>query len=131
LKSPRPSILIWLSVFFILPGFTYLQRFVQSLQPLPLDPGIPSWYLPVFGLLWGIAFLSAAVLLWFRRSWVPRFLKWMGAVYLVFLWGERLLTRSDYAAQSTPFVVVLSVVLYGLMWILLSMQRVRSFFFQQ
>ncbi len=119
----------WIFVFSILLCITYLLRFIQSLNQLPVSLPIPDWYLPVTGLLWGTVWLAFAAGLWIRKAWVTLALRVSAAAYVLWLWIEQIfLTRSSFAERTIPFVIVIPALLYTGLWFVLRSRKVRDYF---
>jgi hypothetical protein len=98
-----------------------------SLPGLPLS--VPVWYLALVGLVWGSLGLLAVVGLSAGRAWAPALTGWGGTAFVLWLWIDRLLlVRSDYAARTRPFELIISLVLLGCVWWILRRPASRVYF---
>lgn len=56
-------------------------------------------------------------------------LRWSAAVYILWLWFEQVfLAKSSFAALTTPFVIILSALLYTGLWFVLRSRKVQDYF---
>lgn len=118
MSRPRPVTLLTAGVLtFSVLQFAGLAAWF-TLPDLPAS--IPMGYLFFKNLLWGSIGLIAAMALFFRRSWAPRFTCIAAIAFTAWMWIDRLLLqRSDYARSSFAFTfgaVTLSFLI--LIWIL-------------
>jgi hypothetical protein len=98
-----------------------------SLPPLPLT--VAPWYLALSGGVWGLLGLTAACGLFLGAGWAPGLTRWAGLALTAWHWGDRILfLRSDYARQSWPAALALSVMALGFVFWSLSRAGVRRFF---
>jgi hypothetical protein len=102
-------------------------RYDALLPDLPTTVGLG--YLAAMGTFWGATLTACAVGLMRFRPWA--WWSTLGAVtvYEVHVWVNHLLfDASDYARQTRPWNVLVTVVLLALVWGSLSLRSVRKTF---
>lgn len=100
----------------------FLIRFVVALQLPDLPMSVPAGYLAISGAVWGLTAAVAGLGLLLGKPWSVRMVRWGIPAFLLWYWIDRLLfARSDYAARSWPFALILSTV--GLGWYILALRR--------
>lgn len=93
-------------------------RYARALPDLPLT--VPWAYLAGMGVFWGIALLACAVGLQLRRPWSRKATLAVATLYQAHVWLNHLLfDASDYARQTWPRDLVLSVLFLVVVWALL------------
>jgi hypothetical protein len=129
----RPKSLFLLVV--VLLGFAVfnLQGLVSGLQHsvflsrLPLS--VSPLYLITSDAVWAIAFASLAIGLWLLKSWARSGALIAVPLYFAHGWFNRLvLSRSDFAHVPLGWAGVWSIVWIGLVWGILSREKVRKSF---
>lgn len=121
----RPGLVTWFSAIVLTLSAIFLIRFVAALQLPDLPMSVPAGYLALTGAVWGVAGAVLAFGLLTGQAWSRRALPWAGAAFLAWYWIDRLLfARSEYAARSWPFALMLT--LLGLGWLVIMMRR-KSF----
>ena len=105
------------------------QSYASLLPDLPTT--VPMEYLAAMGAFWGITLTVCAVGLQRFRPWG----RWgtLAAVtlYEVHVWVNHLLfDASDYARQTRPWELLLTVLLLAIVWGSLSLRSVRQTFAQ-
>jgi len=94
---------------------------------LPLS--VPQAYLVITGAVWGVAWVAVAVALFTGRRWAPRATLTIGAAFLLWSWGDRLLfVRSEYALRTLPFGLDVSILAGALVILVLRRPAVRRYF---
>ncbi len=120
MKHRRPFLLWLLCLVFLGVAFIYLLQIVQTIQSwnvllaVQYRPG--PWY-PLFqGVLFLLAFLCSAGLLWLRINWAPTFAALTTAFTFVWYWLDRLvLTHVPQPIAKFLFALVLFLILFILM----------------
>ena len=94
-----------------------------------LPTTIPLWYLAAMGGFWGVAFTASTVGLSLFREWGRRCALAAVTLYQVNAWLNRLLfVASDYARQTFPRDLFLTVTLLLIVWVPLNLPGVRQVF---
>lgn len=92
-------------------------HYARVLPDLPLT--VPWAYLAGMGIFWGIALMVCAVGLHLRRSWGRWATIAVATLYQAHVWLNHLLfDASDYARQTRPRDLVLSVLFLIVLWAL-------------
>lgn len=108
----RPKLVTALSLGVLILAMLQLARFGLSLSLPPLPLTIPPIYLTLTGAIWGVGGLAAAWALFTGRKWAPGFARWGLLAYAMWYWTDRLLlVRTDYARQTMPASIVMTIVL--------------------
>jgi glucan phosphoethanolaminetransferase (alkaline phosphatase superfamily) len=131
-KYSRPHGVTLLAVGVLIIAVYHLIRLIQAIvqwQTLGEIRDYLPLYMIVSGAFWGIAGLLIGWGLWSGRSWAPRVTRWVALLFAIFYWVDRLFVQTA-AGQSanTVFVVVMTVVLLGWIYWILSRLRTRLFF---
>jgi len=124
---------IALSVLVLALGLANLVRAGMALRYDALLPGLPLTvplvYLAVMGCFWGLAFLACVWGLVRFRPWGRWFTLATVTLYEVHVWVNHLLfDASDYARQTWPRDLLLTLLLLALAWGLLNLRSVRETF---
>ncbi|MCX7854821.1 MAG: hypothetical protein N2556_02395 [Anaerolineae bacterium] len=91
--------------------------YARALPDLPLT--VPWAYLAGMGIFWGIALKTCAVGLQLRRRWSQWATLAVATLYQAHVWLNHLLfDASDYARQTWPRDLVLSVLFLVIVWAL-------------
>ena len=126
-KRPFRVTLLALGVLTI--ALNYWTRFIASLRSwdfqtsvLPFSP----FYLAITGLLWGMIELALVWALW--QGWHRTRLATIGsaALYLAYIWAERLLLHPQ--TQNNSFAAVTSLVFFVIVFWAVSSRKSRAFF---
>lgn len=124
---------ILLSALTLMLGVANAGRAVLALRFAVHLPGLPTTisldYLAAMAGLWGVAFIFCTVGLSFFFEWG----RWSAlaavSLYETNIWANRLLfSASDYARQTIPWDVALTVTLLSLFWIPLNLPQIRQTF---
>lgn len=124
---------ILLSVLTLTLGLANLGRALvavgYSVRLPDLPTTIPLWYLALMGGFWGVAFTASTVGLSVFREWGRRCALAAVTLYQMNAWVNRLFfAASDYARQTLPRDLVLTVTLLLIVWIPLNVPGVRQVF---
>jgi hypothetical protein len=124
---------ILLSALTLILGAANVGRAVMALRysiRLPdLPTTVPLHYFVAMGGFWGITFIVCAVGLSVFREWGRRSTLAGVTLYQVNVWVNQLLfSASDYADQTIPRDVALTVTLLLLFWIPLNLRQVKQTF---
>jgi hypothetical protein len=116
----RPGLVTILALGVLTLGAVHLAGFLVTFSLPEMPISVPLWYLRLKSALWGLSAATAGAGVFLGRRWAPAFTRWGAAMYLVWLWADRLLlATSPYARQSLPFALVLSLGGLGsILWIL-------------
>ena len=122
-----------LGLLILLLGLANLGRAVMALRYATLLPDLPLTvslnYLAAMGGLWGAVFVTCAVGLVRFRPWGRWGTLAATTLYQAHAWVDHLLfDGSDYARQTRPRDLVLTVLLLALVWGLLNWPSVREVF---
>lgn len=130
-NRPLPlKLILWVLVLWTLLGWL---RFGQALAERELimsllSPGLYV-YLVLAGLIWGLLGLPVIWGLIRRALWTPTVLVITSALYPALYWLERLLIWQDPTAhRNWPFMLLLTLVWFGLVYWGLYVARLREFF---
>lgn len=122
-----------LALVILLVGLANVGRAMVALQyairlpDLPLT--VPWSYLVLAGSLWGAVFLACTVGLMRLYPWGRWGTLVAASLYQAHVWIDRLLfDASDYARQTRPRDLLLSVLFLGLVWGVLNLRIVRRLF---
>ena len=132
LSRPQKWI-VGLGLLMLVLGLANLGRVVLALRYDALLPGLPmrvSWsYLALRGGAWGIAFIACAVGLVSFREWGRWATLAASTLYQVHAWVDHLLfDASDYAVQTRPRDLALTLLFLALVWGALNWPAVRRAF---
>lgn len=121
---------ILLSALALTLGVANVGRAVFALRyPVGLPTTISLDYLAAMGGFWGSVFIVCAGGLSLFREWSRRCTLAVVTLYQMNVWVNRVLfTASDYADQTVPRDVVLTVALLLLFWVPLNLPQVRQVF---
>ncbi len=101
--------------------------YARVLPDLPLT--VPWIYLVGTGGFWGIALMTCAVGLYWRRPWSRVATLVVATLYQAHVWLNHLLfDASDYALQTWPRDLVLSLLFLFIVWGALCLPSIRRFF---
>jgi len=122
-----------LALLVLALGLANLGRAGLALRYAALLPDLPmtvSWaYLAAMGSFWGLVFISCAVGLLRFRPWGRWFTLAAATLYQVHVWVNHLLfDASDYAFQTRPRDMLLTVVFLALVWGMLNWPGVCKVF---
>lgn len=118
----RPGLVTWFSLGVLILSAIFLIRFTAALQLPDLPLTVPAGYLALTGAIWGVAGTLLSYGLFTGKGWGRAALPWGVSAFLVWYWIDRILfTRSEYAARSWPFALLLTAL--GLVWMLWMMRR--------
>jgi hypothetical protein len=110
-------------------GAFYLARLALSLSLPDLPLSVPAWYFPLTGAIWGGMALVLGVGLLRGERWARRFTLWIGPIYWLWYWSDRLLlVHTDFAQRSLPAALVLSTGAVVLLLWGLTRPAARAFF---
>lgn len=102
-------------------------RYSTRLPDLPLTVSLD--YLAAMGGFWGVTFIICAIGLSLFREWGRRSTLAAVTLYQMNVWANRLLfSVSDYARQTVPRDVVLTVTLLLLFWMPMHLPSIRQLF---
>lgn len=125
----RPKLVTALSLGVLTLAMLQLARFGLSLSLPSLPLSVPPIYLTLTGAIWGSGALVGAWALYTGRSWAPSFARWGFIAYALWYWADRLLlVRSDYARQTIPASIAISVVLLIVGFWVLQVPKVRRYY---
>ena len=132
LTRPQKWVIVLASLVLTL-GLANLTRMALALHyavTLPRLPMTVSWaYLAVMGGVWGVALAACAVGLLRFRPWGWWATLVTATLYQVHVWvNHLLLDASDYARQTHPRDLVLTVLFLAGVWGLLNWPAVRKVF---
>lgn len=124
---------ILLSILTLMLSLGSLGQAVLAVQYSIDLPDLPTTvslqYLAAMGGFWAVIFIVCTVGLSLFREWGRRFTLAAVSLYQLNVWVNRLMfSASDYARQTIPRDVALTVVLLLVFWIPLSLPRVRQTF---
>ncbi len=133
-SRPGRTFELWVLVLVILAGsldgFLRTQAAIYSwkvLSEIGITPG--PLYLAVSGAIWGIVLLVAALGLFFRQRWAPRFTRLSAVVLALAYWIDRLaFTRSADTQVNWPFMAGVTVFILAFTFSVLSLDRQKRFF---
>ena len=131
---PGRTIELWVLVLILLlgalDGLLRLQAAVYTwkvLTEIGISPG--PLYLALTGAAWGLALLAAAVGLFFRQRWAPRFTRIAAVVLALAYWVDRLaFTRAANTQVNWPFAAGATVFLLAFTFSVLELDRQKRFF---
>lgn len=131
---PGRTIELWVLVLILLvgalDGFLRLQAAVYAwkvLTDIGIDPG--PLYLAVTGGVWGLVLLAAAVGLFFRQRWAPRFTRVTVVVLALAYWIDRLaFSHSADTQVNWPFTLAATLILLAFVFSVLALDRQKMFF---
>ena len=130
-RRPFPlKLIFWVFALWVALGWL---RFGQALGETDLilsliGPGLYI-YLLLAGLIWGLLGLPVLWGLLRRAHWTPLLLQVAAVVYPALYWVERLLLwRDPFAQRNWPFMLLLTVAWFGLVFWGLRSAHKRSFF---
>jgi uncharacterized membrane protein YuzA (DUF378 family) len=110
----------WLRLIEVTRRWTFLQS---------LSPALPTLYLAITGLIWG---LLGVVLVWglfLGRSWSPKLMQITGALYAAYYWFDRFVMADPSAISSRwPFALGLTSILLVYTFWIFSRPKTRQFF---
>jgi hypothetical protein len=102
-------------------------RYASLLPDLPLT--VPLAYLAAMGGFWGLVFVACAAGLVRFRAWGRRATLAAVTLYEAHVWANHFLfDASDYARQTRPRDLLLTLLLLALVWGSLSLRGVRNTF---
>ena len=120
-----------------------LIRFVQAFQQrdfLASLPGVSPIYIAASGLVWAVAGLPIGWGLWRGVRGIPFVTRIFSAAYFFYFWADRLVVSPDglhwtskgfqlYSANVLkPFTILSTIILFGLVYWILSRVKVKAFF---
>ena len=133
-RYPRqPFLLTIVILIFILWMVLGWLRFSEVLSQRALideffSPGT-FWYLVAAGLIWGLAGLPVLLGLVIRAGWTIKLVWIAGLLYPAVYWVERLFLWKDPGAQANwPFMLVLTMIWFGILTCVSLSNSVRQFF---
>lgn len=92
---------------------------------MPVSPLYPA----LTGAVWALVALALAWGLWTGRDWAPRMVLLASLAYLVYYWLDRLLLGRSAASQTDrPFALLASLLIFGLVFWIVSRQGARAYF---
>lgn len=105
-------------------------RYATRLPDLPMTVTWP--YLAARGAIWGIAFIACAVGLFRLQPWGRWATLATSTLYQIHAWIDHLLfDASDYARQTRPRDMALTILFLVIVWGVLSWPSVRRLFRQE
>jgi len=111
------TIIIWLVLIIAVSNLIRLVRTVFQWDFLLGLIDVHPAYLIVSGLVWGIVGIVLVWGLWKAREWAFYALRWGAALYIIYIWFDRLFISSPSVRNTNNlFVSVVSLLLIG--WIL-------------
>ncbi len=127
------KVVILLSILTVMLSLGNLGQAVLAVQYSIDLPGLPTTvslrYLAAMGGVWALAFIACAVGLSLFREWGRRCTLAAVSLYQLNVWVNRLLfSASDYARQTIPRDLALTVIVLLVFWIPLSLPRIRQTF---
>jgi hypothetical protein len=130
---PRPTsvtilalAVLCLAAFNLLGAVSGLQRYA-FLSHLPLSLPLP--YRIGSSAIWSVAFGALAFGLWRLKQWGRVGTLAAFSLYAAQSWFDRLaFSRSDYARETMPFSLILTVLGLALVWGVLLRRKVRQSF---
>lgn len=124
------TLIFWIFALWTLLGWLrFVRALVQRLTiESKLSPGL-YWYILLAGLTWGLLGLSVLWGLARGAHWARKLL-WAAAVfYPASYWIERIFFWEDPNAQRNwPFMLLLTLLWFGLVFFVLRSKRVQRFF---
>lgn len=125
----RPRPVTWLAagvLTFSVMQFAGLTAWF-TLPDIPIS--VPKGYLLLKNSFWGSVGLIAAVAIFFRCSWAPKF-TYIGAIaYAAWMGIDRLLLqRSEFAKSSFPFTFGVITLCFLIVILILSRPSVRQYY---
>ncbi|MBC7225802.1 MAG: hypothetical protein H5T61_01030 [Thermoflexales bacterium] len=100
-------------------------HYARALPDLPLT--VPWAYLAGMGIFWGIALIACAVSLQLGRPWSRWVTLAVVTLYQAHVWLNHLLfDASDYARQTRPRDLVLSLLFLAVVWGTLCLPGIRG-----
>jgi len=127
------KVVILLSALALILSVANVGRAIMAVRYSVRLPDLPTTisldYLAAMGGFWGVAFLACSVGLSLFREWARRATLAAIALYQLNGWLNRLLfAASDYADQTVPRDIVLTVIFLLLFWIPLNLSPIRQAF---
>lgn len=124
---------ILLSILTLMLSLGSLGQAVLAVQYSIDLPDLPTTvslqYLAAMGGFWALVFIACSVGLSLFREWGRRCTLAAVSLYQLNVWVNRLMfSASDYARQTIPRDVALTVILLLVFWVPLSLPRVRQTF---
>lgn len=132
LTLPEMGVILLIALLLIL-GIANVGRAVLALRYSTRLPDLPLTisldYLAAMGGFWGVTFIICAIGLSLFREWARRSTLAAVTLYQMNVWTNRLLfSISDYARQTVPRDVILTVTFLLLFWIPLHLPSVQQLF---
>jgi len=132
LVRPRRRV-VALGLLLLVLGLCNLGRGWQALRYASLLPGVPmtvTWpYLAATGCFWGAALTVCAVALFRCYPWARWAALAVTTLYQAYGWFDRLsFDASDYAIQTRPRDLLLTILLLAYVWVVLNLPSVRKEF---
>ncbi len=127
------KVVILLSILTLMLSLGSLGQAVLAVQYSMDLPDLPTTvslqYLAAMGGFWALVFIACSVGLSLFREWGRRCTLAAVSLYQLNVWVNRLMfSASDYARQTIPRDVALTVILLLVFWVPLSLPRVRQTF---
>ena len=130
-REKRPlGVKVILLMMFVVSILGWLRGVVALVQWSWIEesgayPG--AWYIVLTGFIGGMAFLFCVVILWLRKRWSSRYVRWIFPVALVWYWLDTyLVARSPMAKVDLPFVTGMTLMATVFTWWVLHRQEKRE-----
>ncbi|MBN2046320.1 MAG: hypothetical protein JW750_00645 [Anaerolineaceae bacterium] len=92
-------------------------------------PNLPVTYIALTGILWALISAGSAVLLFFRRAWVPVWIRIHTLALTLLSWIDQLIfAQSEIRWSNLPFRLLLNALIAGGVLFLLARKRSRAYF---
>ncbi|HET90034.1 MAG TPA: hypothetical protein ENN99_04725 [Chloroflexi bacterium] len=124
--------IVLLGLLVLTLGLANLARAIAALwynATLPATTTVPLTYLAAMAGCWGVLFVAAAVGLMRFRSWSRRGTLIAVTLYQTHVWiNHALFDANEYARQTQPRDMALSLLLLTIIWGTLSLPRIQEVF---